>query len=78
MDKAAKPLILQSGRPDLNRGPSAPKTDALASLRYAPPLRTTSRSHCVRLREHYHRGSKAAMVFSALLWRLEQSELSLC
>ena len=31
-----KPKVRQSGRPDLNRGPSAPKTDARTGLRYAP------------------------------------------
>lgn len=31
-----KPRMGKSGRPDLNRGPSAPKTDALTRLRYAP------------------------------------------
>ena len=30
------PLVMQSGRPDLNRGPLVPQTSALTRLRYAP------------------------------------------
>ena len=29
-------ILYKSGRPDLNRGPPAPKAGALAGLRYAP------------------------------------------